>query len=225
MVVAHHGSSHGVETAFAIESRGLSVMQGRSVRLIPWNRLRFLQLHVTSGVGTTGFPVYSARIRTRFVSREISSLDWQGEKGVDRSADYVRFMEALIPFAAERNPHLRLRRGGDPLLEASIPMVLSLLVLPLLFIPLFALKVPLGFLAVLGKKSGAKIAPWLLSLGFGAALNAFPWSSGTRFEANDVPVAELPPRYRDGGVGTTDGPARPAGIGWSDPSRGPPGQG
>ena len=46
-----------VEMAYVIKGRGLSVTQGRSVNLVPWTSLRFLHLHVTSGVGTTGFPV------------------------------------------------------------------------------------------------------------------------------------------------------------------------
>lgn len=48
-------------------------------------------------VGTTGFPVYSARLRMLFAWRDISSLHWQGETRTDQSADYVRFMEELIP--------------------------------------------------------------------------------------------------------------------------------
>lgn len=199
-VPRHRETPQMVEMAYVIETQGLSVTQGKSVRLIPWTSFRFLHLHVTSGVGTTGFPVYSARLRTLFASREVSSLDWHGETGVDRSADYVRFMEKLVPFAAAGNPHLRLRHGGDPMLESVIPMVLSLLVLPLVFIPLMVVKLPVGVLAVLGKKSVAKLAPWLFSLGFGVALNALPWSSGKPFEAHDLPVAELPPRYRKGGA-------------------------
>lgn len=184
-----------VEMAYVIEDRGLSVTRGRSVSLVPWTSLRFLHLHVTSGVGTTGFPVYSARLRTLFVSREISSLDRHGTC-VDRSADYVRFMEELIPFAAARNPKLRLRYGGDPMLESAIPIVLSLFVTPLVFIPLMLVKLPLGVAAFALKKPLAKLAPWLFSMGFGVALNALPWSSGKPFEAHDLPAAELPMRDR-----------------------------
>lgn len=191
-----------VEMAYVIKDRGLSVTQGRSVSLVPWTSLRFLHLHVTSGVGTTGFPVYSARLRTLLLSREISSLDWLGETRVDRSADYVRFMEELIPLAAARNPRLRLRYGGDPMLETAIPMVLSLFTAPFIFIPFMFVKLPLGGLAIALKKPLAKVlgklAPWLFSSGFGVALNALPWSSGKPFEAHDLPAAELPMRYREG---------------------------
>jgi hypothetical protein len=109
-------------------------------------------------------------------------------------------MEELIPVAAARNPQLRLRYGGDPLLETAIPMALSLIVAPLIFIPFLILKLPLGFLAIAGKKSLAKLVPWLLSTGFGVVLNALPWSSGKPFEAHDLPAAELPMRYREGAV-------------------------
>ena len=190
-----------VEMAYVIEDRGVSVTQGRSVSLLPWTSLRFLHLHVTSGVGTTGFPVYSARLRTLFVSREISSLDWLGETRVDRSADYVRFMEDLIPLAAARNPTLRLRYGGDPILEKVIPLVVaSVLTGPLFLILLIFVKLPLGALAIALKKPLAKLAPWLFTAGFGVALNALPWSSGKPFEANDLPPAELPMRYRECGA-------------------------
>ncbi|WP_306029129.1 hypothetical protein [Stappia sp. MMSF_3263] len=189
-----------VEMAYVIEHRGLSVMRGGAVRLVPWTSLRFLHLHVTSGVGTTGFPVYSARLRTLFTSWEISSLDWPGEAAVDRSAEYVRFMEELIPVAAARNPPLRLRYGGDPLLETVMPLVLSLIVAPLIFLPFLILKVPAGFLAIAGKKSLGKLVAGLFSAGFGVVLNALPWSSGKPFEAHDLPAAELPMRYREGAV-------------------------
>lgn len=194
----YRNSPQKVETAYAIDDRGLSVTQGRSVTLVPWTSIRFLHLHVTSGVGTTGFPVYSARLRTPFMSKEISSLDWLGEKLVDRSADYVRFMEQLIPFAAARNPRLRLRYGGDPMMEKAIPAVVTIFVAPLVFIPFMVLKLPLGVLAIAGKKPLTKLAPWLFSAGFGAALNALPWSSGKLFEAHHLPTAELPIRYREG---------------------------
>lgn len=186
-----------VEMAYVIKDRGLSVTQGRFVSFVPWTSLRFLHLHVTSGVGTTGFSVYSARLRTLFVSREISSLDWLGETHVDRSADYVRFMEELIPLAAARNPRLRLRYGGDPILEKVIPMVLSLFTAPFIFIPFMFVKLPLGVLAIANKSLG-KLAPVLFSAGFGVVLNALPWSSGKAFEAHDLPAAELPMRYREG---------------------------
>jgi hypothetical protein len=195
-VLTHQDTRQKVEMAYVIKDRGLSVTRGRSVRLVPWTSLRFVHLHVTSGVGTTGFPVYSARLRTLFVSREISSLDWLGETVVDRSADYVRFMEQLIPFAAARNPRLRLRYSGDPLLEKAIPTVLTIFVAPLVFILFMVVKLPLGVLAISGKKALTKFVPLLFSTGFGAALNALPWSSGKSFEAHDLPTAELPMRYR-----------------------------
>lgn len=193
-ILRYQDTAQKVEMAYVVEDRGLSVTRGRSVSLVPWTSLRFLHLHVTSGVGTTGFPIYSARLRTLFGSREISSLDWLGETAVDRSADYVRFMEELIPFAAARNQPLRLRYGGDPMLEAAIPMVLTIFVAPLVFILFMVVKLPLGVLA----KPLAKLWPWLFSTGFGVALNALPWSSGKSFEAHDLPVAELPLRYREG---------------------------
>ncbi len=187
-----------VQIAYVIEDRGLSVTRGRSVNLVPWTSLRFLHLHITSGVGTTGFPVYSARLRTLFVSREISSLDWLGETRVDRAADYVRFMEELIPFAAARNPSLRLRYGGDPILEGAIPMVLSFFVTPIAFILLMVVKLPLGILTIAWKKPFAKFVSWLSIAVFGAALNALPWSSGKSFQADNLPEAELPLKYRQG---------------------------
>jgi hypothetical protein len=108
-------------------------------------------------------------------------------------------MEELVPFAAARNPLLRLRYGGDPMLETAIPMVLSLFVVPLVFIPFLVMKLPLGVLAI-AKKPLAKLVPGLFSMGFGVALNALPWSSGKPFEAHDLPTAELPMRYRAGAV-------------------------
>lgn len=187
-----------VEMAYVIEDRGISVTRGRSVSLIPWTSIRFLHLHVTSGVGTTGFPVYSARLRMLFASREISSLDSPGDTVVDRSADYVRFMEQLIPLAAARNPRLRLRYGGDPMLETAIPVLLSIFVVPLLLVLFMVVKLPLGALAIPFKKPLTKLAPWLFSTGFGAVLNALPWSSGKPFETHDLPQAELPMKYRKG---------------------------
>lgn len=110
-----------ITTAYVIDAKGLLVTQAGSVRLIPWTSIRFIHVHVTSGVGSTGFPVYSARLRMLFASREISSLHWQGEARTDQSAGYVRFMEELIPFAIARNPRdsppTRWRpyaRGSDP---------------------------------------------------------------------------------------------------------------
>ncbi|WP_320188818.1 hypothetical protein RMS29_015050 [Agrobacterium rosae] len=197
-ISSYQDTAQKVEVAYVVEDRGLSVTRGRSVSLVPWTSLRFLHLHVTSGVGTTGFPIYSARLRTLLGSREISSLDWLGETAVDRSADYVRFMEELIPFAAARNPPLRLRYGGDPMLETAIPMVLTIFVAPFVFILFIVVKLPLGVLAIAWKKPLAKLVPWLFSTGFGVALNALPWSSGKSFEAYDLPVAELPLRYREG---------------------------
>ncbi len=132
-----------VTTAYVIDAKGLSVRRGHSISLIPWTSFRFLHLHVTSGVGSTGFPVYSARLRTLFTSIQLSSLDWQGETRVDRSADYVRFMEELIPFAVTHNARLRLRCGGDPMLEEAIPMALALVSLPFLLIAFLIIK-PLG---------------------------------------------------------------------------------
>uniref|UniRef100_UPI003BACEE55 hypothetical protein n=1 Tax=Stappia sp. TaxID=1870903 RepID=UPI003BACEE55 len=199
-IPGHRDTPQKVEMAYVIEHRGLSVMRGRAVRLVPWTSIRFVHLHVTSGVGTTGFPVYSARLRTLFMSREISSLDWLGEAAVDRSAEYVRFMEELLPVAAARNPLLRLRYGGDPLLETVMPLVLTLIVAPLIFLPFLILKVPHGFLAIAGKKSLGKLMAGLLTSGFGVVLNALPWSSGKPFEAHDLPAAELPMRYRQGAV-------------------------
>lgn len=188
-----------VETVYAIEDRGLSVTQGRSVRLVPWKSLRFLHLHVTSGVGTTGFPVYNARLRTLFVSREISSFDCLEDASVDRSADYVRFMEKLIPFAAARNPSLRLRYGGDPMLETAIPLAVSFFVTPFVFLLLTVVKLPLGVLGVALKRSLGKFWAWFFSAGFGVVMNVLPWSSGKPFEAHELPAAELPMRYREHG--------------------------
>lgn len=199
----YRNSPQKVEIAYAIADRGLSVTRGRSVSLVPWTSIRFLHLHVTSGVGTTGFPVYSARLRTLFTSKEISSLDWLGEKVVDRSADYVRFMEQLVPFAAARNSRLRLRYGGDPMMEKAIPAVLAIFVTPLVFIPFMVFKVPLGILAIAWKKPLTKLAACLFTAGLGATLNALPWSSGKMFEVDDLPAAELPVRYRESAAYTT----------------------
>lgn len=168
--------------------------------LIPWTSIRFLHIHVTSGVGSTGFPVYSARLRMLFASREITSLHWQGDTRTDQSADYVRFMEELIPFAVARNPRLRLRYGGDPMLEAAIPGVLALVSMPFLLIPFLIFK-PLGALLsglkVSGvNKFGAKPVVAAIIAGLGVVLNMFPWSTGKQFKADDLPTAELPPKYR-----------------------------
>lgn len=198
-VTPHHSASVGVPMVYVIEDRGLSVSRGGNVRVIPWTAFRFLHLHFTSGVGTFGFPVYRARLRTRWLTSEISSLDWQGEFGVDRSADYVRFMEELIPFAAARNPRLHLRHGGDPMMETAAPMILTLLILPLLFIPLFVFK-PLGALFGGLKKGFGKAIFAAISAMLGLAFNALPWSSGKPFAVDDLPVAELPPRYRQDGI-------------------------
>ncbi|WP_332303245.1 hypothetical protein [Rhizobium sp. GR12] len=193
-----------VTTAYVIDAKGLSVRRGHSISLIPWTSFRFLHVHVTSGVGTTGFPVYSARLRTLFASKEISSLDWQGETRVDRSADYVRFMEELIPFAVARNPRLRLRYGGDPMLEAATPGIFALFVAPVLLIPFLIFK-PLG--ALLSglkfgglKKSLFKPVTAAIVAGLGVVLNMLPWSTGKQFKADDLPIAELPPKYRQGGI-------------------------
>lgn len=193
-----------VTTAYVIDAQGLLVTRGRSVSLVPWTSFRFLHVHVTSGVGTTGFPVYSARLRTLFASKEISSLDWQGETRVDRSADYVRFMEELIPFAVTHNPRLRLRCGGDPMLEEAIPMVLALVSLPFLLIALLIIK-PLGALLsglkLAGlKKLGTRPLVAAIIAGIGVALNMLPWSTGKQFKADDLPIAELPPKYRQVGI-------------------------
>lgn len=194
-----------ITTAYAIDDKGLWVTRAGSARLIPWTSIRFLHVHVTSGVGTTGFPVYSARLRMLFASREITSLHWQGEKRTDQSADYVRFMEKLIPFAVARNPRLRLRYGGDPMLEAVLPRVLTLFVAPVLIIPFLVFK-PLGAL-VSGLKFGGLVKksimkPLLAAVAgfFGVVLNMLPWSSGKQFKADDLPTAELPPKYRQAGV-------------------------
>ncbi|MCA1868554.1 hypothetical protein HW571_23035 [Agrobacterium genomosp. 3] len=189
-----------VTTAYAIDAKGLLVRRGQSVSLIPWTSIRFLHIHVTSGVGSTGFPVYSARLRMLFASREISSLHWQGETGTDQSADYVRFMEELIPFAVARNPRLRLRYGGDPMLEAAIPGVLALVSMPFLLTPFLIFK-PLGALLSGLKfsglnKFGAKPVVAAIIAGLGVVLNMLPWSTGKQFKADDLPTAELPPKYR-----------------------------
>jgi len=198
-VEKHHKSSPGIKMAYVIDAQGLSVTQGRSVTLVPWTSFRFLHIHVTSGVGTTGFPVYSARLRTFFASREVSSLDWQGETGFDRSADYVRFMEELIPFAVARNPRLRLRYGGDPMMEAAIPTVLTLLIAPFALIPLLIFK-PLGALLAGWTKAFGKPVAAAIVMIFGVVLNMLPWSTGKLFKADDLPIAELPPRYRRQGA-------------------------
>lgn len=198
-VEKHHKSSPGIKMAYVIDAQGLSVTQGRSVTLVPWTSFRFLHIHVTSGVGTTGFPVYSARLRTFFASREVSSLDWQGETGFDRSADYVRFMEELIPFAVARNPRLRLRYGGDPMMEAAIPAALTLLIAPFILIPILIFK-PLGALFAGWTKAFGKPTAGAFIIIFGVVLNMLPWSTGKLFKADDLPIAELPPRYRRQGA-------------------------
>lgn len=189
-----------VTTAYAIDAKGLLVRRGQSVSLIPWTSIRFLHIYVTSGVGSTGFPVYSARLRMLFASREISSLHWQGETRTDQSADYVRFMEELIPFAVACNPRLRLRYGGDPMLEAAIPGVLALVSMQFLLIPFLIFK-PLGALLSGLKfsglnKFGAKPVFAAIIAGLGVVLNMLPWSTGKLFKADDLPTAELPPKYR-----------------------------
>lgn len=193
-----------ITTAYVIDAKGLSVRRGQSVSLIPWTSIRFLHIHVTSGVGSTGFPVYSARLRMLFASREITSLHWQGETRTDQSADYVRFMEELIPFAVARNPRLRLRYGGDPMLEAAIPAVLALVSMPFLLIPFLIFK-PLGALLSGFKFAGLKnwgFKPVVAAIiaGLGVVLNMLPWSTGKQFKADDLPTAELPPKYRQGEV-------------------------
>ncbi|QCL76844.1 hypothetical protein CFBP5877_24610 [Agrobacterium tumefaciens] len=189
-----------VTTSYAIDAKGLLMRQGQSLRLIPWTSIRFLHIHVTSGVGSTGFPVYTARLRMLFVSKEISSLHWQGETRIDQSADYVRFMEELIPFAVACNPRLRLRYGGDPMLEAAIPAVLFLVSMPFLLIPFLIIK-PLGALLSGFKfpglnKFGARPVVATIIAGVGVVLNMLPWSTGKHFKADDLPTAELPPKYR-----------------------------
>jgi len=193
-----------ITTAYVIDAKGLLVTRAGSSRLIPWTSIRFLHVHVTSGVGSTGFPVYSARLRMLFSSREISSLHWQGETRTDQSADYVRFMEELILFAIARNPHIRLRYGGDPMLEAAIPGVLFLVSLPFLFIPFLIIK-PLGALVSGFKlfglnKFGTRPVVAAIIAGLGVVLNMLPWSTGKQFKADDLPTAELPPKYRQAGV-------------------------
>jgi hypothetical protein len=81
-----------------------------------------------------------------------------------------------------------------------IPMLLTIFVAPLVFIPFLILKLPLSVFTIAWNKPLAKIAPWLFSAGFGVALNALPWSSGKPFEAHDLPADELPMRYREGAV-------------------------
>ncbi len=193
-----------ITTAYVIDAKGLLVTRAGSSRLIPWTSIRFIHVHVTSGVGSTGFPVYSARLRMLFSSREISSLHWQGETRTDQSADYVRFMEELILSAIARNPHIRLRYGGDPMLEAAIPGVLFLVSLPFLFIPFLIIK-PLGALVSGFKlfelnKFGTRPVVAAIIAGLGVVLNMLPWSTGKQFNADDLPTAELPPKYRQAGV-------------------------
>ncbi len=195
-----------IATVYVIDARGLLVTRGRSVTLVPWTSLRFLHLHVTSGVGTTGFPVYSARFRTRFRSRELFSVDWQEETGRDRSTDYVPFLEEVIIIAVARNPRLRLRHGGDPLLEAAIPMVLSLLIVPFALIPILIFK-PLGALFAGWSKAFSKPLAGAITMIFGVLMNMIPWSTGKPFKADNLPFAELPPKYRRGGSLKTMRPA------------------
>lgn len=189
-----------ITTAYVIDAEGLLVTQAGSVRLIPWTAIRFLHVHVTSGVGTTGFPVYSARLRTLFASREISSLHWKGQTPTDQSADYVRFMEELIPFAIARNPRIRLRYGGDPLLETAIPAALFLVSMPFFLIAFLIIK-PLGSLLPGLKLAGLKnfgLKPVVAAIisGIGVVVNMLPWSTGKQFPADNLPTAELPPKYR-----------------------------
>ncbi len=195
-----------ITTAYVIDAKGLLVTQAESVRLIPWISIRFIHVHVTSGVGTTGFPVYSARLRMLFASREISSLHRQGETRTDQSAAYVRFMEELIPFAIARNPRIRLRHGGNPMLEAAIPTVLFLVSMPFLLIPFLIIK-PLGALVSGFKfsglnKFGARPVVAAIIAGIGVVLNMLPWSTGKQFMADGLPTAELPPKSRQAGVST-----------------------
>ncbi|OAI82833.1 hypothetical protein AYO27_16805 [Rhizobium sp. GHKF11] len=193
-----------ITTAYVIDAKGLLVRRGDSMSLIPWTSIRFIHVHVTSGIGSTGFPVYNARLRMLFASREISSLNWQGETRTDQSAGYVRFMEELIPFAVACNPRIRLRHGGDPMLEAAIPTVLFLVSTPFLLIPFLIIK-PLGALLSGFKlsglnKFGARPVVATIIAGLGVVLNMLPWSTGKQFKADDLPTAELPPKYRQAGV-------------------------
>lgn len=193
-----------VTTSYVIDAKGLLVRRGHSVSLIPWTSFRFLHLHMTSGVGSTGFPVYSARLRTLFTTIQVSSLDWEGETCRDRSVDYVRFMENLVRYAVTHNPRLRLRHGGDPMLEESIPLVLALVSMPFFLIAFLIIK-PLGALL-----SGLKLAslknlgvkPLVAAIiaGIGVAVNMLPWSTGKQFTADNLPTAELPPKYRQADV-------------------------
>jgi hypothetical protein len=195
-----------ITTAYVIDAKGLLVRRGQSVSLIPWTSIRFLHIHVMSGIGSTGFPVYNARLRMLFASRELSSLHWQGEARTDQSAGYVRFMEELIPFAIARNPRIRLRHGGDPMLEAAIPTVLFLVSMPFLLIPFLIVK-PLGALVSGFKfsglnKFGTRPVVAAIIAGLGVALNMLPWSTGKQFKVDDLPTAELPPKYRKARVST-----------------------
>ncbi|WP_233284817.1 hypothetical protein [Agrobacterium tumefaciens] len=109
-------------------------------------------------------------------------------------------MEELIPFAVACNPRLRLRYGGDPMLEAAIPVVLALVSMPFLLIPFLTFK-PLGALFSGLKfsglnKFGAKPVVAAIIAGLGVVLNMLPWSTGKQFKADDLPTAELPPKYR-----------------------------
>ncbi|WP_309778230.1 hypothetical protein [Agrobacterium sp. SORGH_AS_0440] len=113
-------------------------------------------------------------------------------------------MEELILFAIARNPHIRLRYGGDPMLEAAIPGVLFLVSLPFLFIPFLIIK-PLGALVSGFKlfglnKFGTRPVVAAIIAGLGVVLNMLPWSTGKQFKADDLPSAELPPKYRQAGV-------------------------
>jgi hypothetical protein len=199
-VAMHHKSSPGFQMnamTYVVDSNGLLVTRGRSVTLVPWASLRFLHLHVTSGVGTTGFPVYSARLRTLFRAREFCSVDWQEDECFDRSADYVPFLEELIKIAVARNPRLRLRYGGDPLLEGAIPTVLSVLIVPFALIPILIFK-PLGALFAGWSKAFGKPMAGAITMIFGVLVNMVPWSTGKPFKADSLPSAELPPKYRRG---------------------------
>lgn len=84
------------------------------------------------------------------------------------------------------------------MLEGAIPTILSVFLGPIIFLLLMFVKLPAAILTVAAKKPAAKLIPWPFTMGFGAVLNALPWSSGKPFQPNDLPLAELPRRYRGG---------------------------
>lgn len=85
------------------------------------------------------------------------------------------------------------------MLEAAIPGVLFLVSLPFLFIPFLIIK-PLGALVSGFKffgsnKFGTKPVVAAIIAGLGVVVNMLPWST-----ADNLPTAELPPKYRQASV-------------------------